>query len=81
MDLDQAIAILDSAAKHWRIECDNPSAASTKKKRRYNCKVWADGKRFTVSRRTPIEAALGAIERITQNRKNFEAPMLRLVRT
>lgn len=64
MDLDNAIATLGIACKHWRLQCEN-----NKGKRWHSVTVWADGKRFTVNRRVPIDAVNAALKRIGDNRK------------
>jgi len=59
-DIASAIATLDSIAKHWRLQCENGNG----KRRGYTCTVQANGKRFTVHRATPVDAAIAAIDRI-----------------
>lgn len=57
-DLTTAILLLDKRTKHWRLQCVNG------KERRYDCTVWAAGKRFTTNRKTPLEAVKAALAKI-----------------
>jgi hypothetical protein len=59
-DLGTIIVLLDRKTKHWTLQCVN----SAKHGRRYECNVWACGKRFSTNRRTPLEAARAALERV-----------------
>lgn len=54
---------LDAKAKHWTLKVhnrrgteDDPAAT-----RRYECTVWAMGRRFTVNRMTPLLAVKAAL--------------------
>jgi len=59
IDLGTAITLLDKRTKHWRLQCVNSGD-----QRRYECQVWAAGKRFATNRRTALLAVTAAIERI-----------------
>ena len=61
MTLDQAIVILGSRTKHWRMQTENNDG-----KRSYSCTVWNGDRpqRFTVQRATPMEAVLAALARM-----------------
>jgi hypothetical protein len=58
-DLTTAILLLDRKTKHWRLQCVNDGP-----NRRYECQVWAAGKRFGTNRKTPLEAVKAALARI-----------------
>lgn len=58
-DLATAVLLLDRKTKHWRLQCVNND-----KGRRYDCTVWACGKRFTTNRKTPLAAVKAALEKI-----------------
>lgn len=58
--LDEAIARLDQRSKHWRLQAENDKDEG----RGFSVTCWAMGRRFTVYRRTPLLAALEAVNRI-----------------
>jgi hypothetical protein len=49
---------LDRESKHWALRVLN----NKENGRRYECCVWAYGRRFTVSRKSPEDAVCGALE-------------------
>jgi hypothetical protein len=64
--LDALMLRLDATAKHWTLKVqnrrgseDDPAAT-----RRYECTVWAHGRRFTVNRMTPLLAVKAALHQM-----------------
>jgi hypothetical protein len=70
MTLDQAVTLLNTRCKHWRLQVENGD------KRRYSCKVWGEGRRFEVERATPFEAVHAALDRLI----GISEPQLRIAR-
>lgn len=69
MSLDQAIVLLNTRVKHWRLQVENGD------KRRFSCTVWGEGKRFRVTRALPLEAVQAALDRLSE----IAEPKLRIV--
>jgi hypothetical protein len=75
--LDQAIALLD-ATKHWRLQVQNSNG-----RRRYECTVWANGRRVSASRYSPLDSIQAALQKLKEPRRRQprrkDAPSLSLV--
>ena len=72
MNLEQAMSVLDTMAKHWTINCVNSNG-----RRRYECTLWACGRRVTVSRSSTVGAILAAMDKVKQPENG---PQLKLVK-